>query len=115
MFNNLNNKDIITKSQVYEQIQPNKILGDSFAKTINCNGIHNNFFMDIPEILEEERRQQERKNDIAKFTKLAMEYDEVDNELIDNLFKNEDFLQSYTDEILSELSNNQQLINDIIL
>ena len=38
MFNNLNNKDIITKSQVYEQIQPNKILGDSFAKTINCNG-----------------------------------------------------------------------------
>ena len=54
MFNNLNNENIITKSQMYEQMLPAKILGDSFAKTLSYDGIKSNFCLDIPEILEEE-------------------------------------------------------------
>ena len=90
MLNNLNNFDnnnIITKSQMYEKTQPDKILGDIFAKTINYHGIHSNFCLDIPEIIEEEKRQQERRDDIARFTKLATSNLENDshNKLIEQL------------------------------
>lgn len=107
MFNSLNNENIILKSQMYEKTQPNKILGDSFAKTINCNGIHNNFFLDIPEIIEEEEKQQERLADIAKFTKLALSdvNDSSDKKLIQKLFSDEDFID--------ELSLNNDLIKDL--
>lgn len=107
MFNSLNNENIILKSQMYEKTQPDKILGDSFAKTINCNGIHNNFFLDIPEIIEEEEKQQERLADIAKFTKLALSdvSDSSDKKLIQKLFSDEDFID--------ELSFNNDLIKDL--
>ena len=53
MLNNLNNNDenIITKSQIYEKVQLDKVIDDSFAKTINYYGIHSNFCLDIPEII----------------------------------------------------------------
>lgn len=115
MFNNLNNENIITKSQMYEQLQPNKILGDSFAKTINYHGIHNNFCLDIPEIIEEEKRQQQRRDDIAKFTKLATSDIEntSHNKLVEKLFADKSFMKSYTDEILNSLSSDKQFLNDI--
>ena len=115
MLNNLNNENIITKSQMYEKLQPDKILGDSFAKTINYHGVHNNFCLDIPEIMEEERIQQERKDDIAKFTQLAMsDFDNLShNDLVDELFRESGFMSAYEDEIISSLSTNEQLLNDI--
>ena len=115
MFNNLNNENIITISQMYEKMQPDKNLGLSFAKTLNCQGIHNNFCLDIPEIIEEEQRHQERMNDIAKFTKLAVS--DMDNsshnDLVKELMSDDDFMKMYEDEIISELSTNEQLLSDI--
>ena len=113
--NNYNNENIITKSQMYEQTQPDKVLGDSFAKTINYHGIHSNFCLDIPEIIEEEKRQQERRDDIAKFTKLAVSDLENDshNKLVEKLFSDKEFLSVYTDDIISSLSSNEQLLRDI--
>lgn len=115
MFNNLNNENIITKSQMYEKMQPDKILGDSFAKTINYHGIHSNFCLDIPEIIEEEQKHQQRRDDIAKFTKLAIS-DLDDNshiKMVEDLFANPNIMSEYENEILSSLSTNKQLLNDL--
>ena len=114
VLNNLNNDNIIIKSQMYEQTQPDKVLGDSFAKTINCTGIHNNFCLDIPEIIEEEKRQQERRDDIAKFTKLAVS--DIENTSHNTLVEQlniEDILSEYEQKLISELSHNRQLLNDL--
>lgn len=115
MFNNMNNENIITKSQMYERIQPNKILGDSFAKTINYYGIHNNFSLDIPEILEEERKIQERKNDIAKFTKLATS--DIENtshsDRMKELLSDKSFRDEYEKQALASLASNSQFLNDL--
>ena len=115
MLNNLNNENIITISQMYEKMQPDKNLGVSFAKTINYQGIHNNFCLDIPEIIEEEQRNQERRNDIAKFTKLAISDIEntSHNDLVMDLMSDKDFMRIYEDEIFADLSTNEQLLNDI--
>jgi len=115
MFNNLNKENIITKSQMYEQMLPDKILGDNFAKTINYQGIHNNFCLDIPEIIEEEQRQQERRDDIARFTKLALSDvdSEIDDMLIDNLFKTKNVKDLFDDEVISSLSTNEELLSDL--
>ena len=115
MLNNINNENIITKSQMYEKMQPDKFLGDSFAKTINYQGIHNNFCLDIPEIIEEEKKQQEKRDDIAKFTKLAIS--DVENcsheEYVKELFADKTFLCEYEKEIISDLSFNEQLLEDL--
>ena len=117
MFNNLNKENIITKSQMYEQMLPDKILGDSFAKTISYHGIQNNFCLDIPEILEEEQRQQERRDDIAKFTKLAIS--DIDNnshnKLVEELFSDVELDALFKDNIISSLSTNEQLLSDLDL
>ena len=100
---------------MFEKTLPNNILGDRFAKTINCHGIHNNFYLDIPEIIEEEKRIQERKDDIARFTKLAISDMENDshNKMVEELFCMPEFMMEYEDEILNSLSNNSQLLQDI--
>ena len=87
MLNNLNKKkeNIITKSQIFEKLQLGKVICDSFAKTINYFGIHSNFNLDIPEIIEEEKRQQERKDDIKRFTELAVS--DMENTSHDRLVK----------------------------
>lgn len=115
MLNNLNNENIITKSQMYEKMLPDKILGDNFAKTINYHGIHNNFCLDIPEILEEEKKHQQRRDDIAKFTKLAIsDMDNLSHELmVKELFSDESILADYEQGILSELTTNEQLLADL--
>ena len=115
MLNNLNNENIITKSQMYEKMLPDNILGDNFAKTINYHGIHNNFCLDIPEILEEEKNHQQRRDDIAKFTKLAVsDMDNLSHELmVKELFSDKSILADYEQEILSELSVNEQLLADL--
>ena len=115
MFNNLNKDNIITKSQLFEQIQPDKILGDSFAKTINYQGIHSNFCLDIPEIIEQEKRKQERKDDIAKFTKLATSdiEDTSHNDRVKQLFSDKEALKEYENEIISSLCSDSQLLNDL--
>ena len=115
MFNNLNKENIITKSQIYEQMLPNNILGDNFAKTINYHGIHNNFCLDIPEIIEEKQRQQETRDDIAKFTKLAMSdiENESHNKLVEDLFSNGNVTDLFEDEVISSLATNQELLNDL--
>ena len=100
---------------MYEKMQPDKNLGVSFAKTLNYQGIHSNFCLDIPEIIEEEQRQQERRDDIAKFTKLAIsDFENTShNDLVKDLMSDEDFMKMYEDEIFAELSTNEQLLNDI--
>ena len=100
---------------MFERMQPNKILGNSFAKTINCYGIHNNFCLDIPEIIEEEKALQERKNDIAKFTKLATSDIEntSHNKLVEKLFRDKSLLNEYENQILLSLSSNEQFLNDL--
>ena len=115
MFNNLNKENIITKSQIYEQMLPNNILGGNFAKTINYHGIHNNFCLDIPEIIEEEQRQQERRDDIAKFTKLAISdiENESHNKLVEDLFSNGNVTDLFEDDVISSLATNQELLNDL--
>jgi hypothetical protein len=114
MFNNFNKQNIITKSQMYEQTSPNNLLGENFAKTISYHGIQNNFCHDIPEIIEEEQRQQERRNDIAKFTKLAISDMEntSHNELVEKLFAQNEMTQ-FDDEIIKSLSTNSKLLNDL--
>lgn len=115
MFNNLNKDDIITKSQLFEQIQPDKILGDSFAKTINYQGIHSNFCLDIPEIIEQEKQKQERHEDIAKFTKLAMSDMEnfTHDDRVKELFANENIRKEYEDEVLLSLCSDNQFLQDL--
>ena len=115
MLNNLNKENIITKSQMYEQMLPDKILGDSFAKTINYQGIHNNFCLDIPEIIEEEQRQQEKRDDIARFTKLAMSDidSESDSMLIEKLFRDKKVTDLFEDGIIASLSTNEELLSDL--
>lgn len=115
IYNDFDNENIITKSQMYEKMKPNNMLGESFAKTVNCNGIHNNFFLDIPEIIEDEKRQQQRRDDIAKFTKLAIsDFDTTeDNERVEELFKDKSVMSAYTDEILESLIDDEDFLNDI--
>lgn len=115
MLNNLNTENIITKSQMYEQMLPDKILGDSFAKTISYHGIQNNFCLDIPEIIEEEQRQQERRDDIAKFTKLAISDIENDShiKLVEELFADNKIEDLFEDSMISSLSTNEQLLSDL--
>ena len=100
---------------MYEKMLPDKILGDSFAKTINCNGIHNNFCLDIPEIIEEEKRHQERKNDISKFTQIMISdfNTEEEDKKIEDLLKDAFVMKAYTDDVLCSLSTNEQLLNDL--
>lgn len=115
LFNNSDNDNIIAKSQMYEKMQPDKILGDSFAKTINYQGIHSNFCLDIPEIIEEEKKQQQKRDDIAKFTRLAFS-DLDDNshiKMVEDLFSNPEIMKEYEAEVLSSLSVNDQLLNDL--
>lgn len=99
---------------MYENTEPNKVLSENFAKTINCHGIHNNFCLDIPEILEEEKKQQERRDDIARFTKLAISDIEntSQNQLVEKL--NIDIpLSEYENELIKKLSKNGQLLDDL--
>ena len=100
---------------MYEQIQPNRVLGDSFAKTINYHGIHSNFCLDIPEIIEEELSQQKRRDDIAKFTKLALS--DMDNnshdKLVEELFSDTAIMNEYESKILSSLAKNEELLRDL--
>ena len=117
MLNNLNNnnENIITKSQIYEKVQLDKVIDDSFAKTINYYGIHSNFCLDIPEIIEEEKRQQERRDDIIRFTKLAVS--DIENnsheDLVKDLFNDENTLDSYMAQAVKTLSTNEQLLKDL--
>lgn len=115
MLNNLNNENIITKSQMYEKMSPDNILGDIFAKTVNYQGIHNNFCLDIPEIMEEEKKNQQRRDDIAKFTKLAVsDLDNISHELmVRELFTDEAIMNEYEQSIISDLSTNKQLLSDL--
>lgn len=119
MLNNIsdsfNNKDIITKSQMYEQMSPDTISSDSFAKTINYQGIHYNFCLDKPEIIEEEKRRQEYREDVKKFTRLAMSdiENESHNDLVKKVLGDSVILDVYNDEIMSDLATNEQLLNDI--
>lgn len=117
MLNNLNKENIITKSQVYEQVLPCKILGGSFAKTVNYQGIHYNFCLDIPEILEKEQKQQEKANDIARFTMLAMsDFDSrADDELIKKLFQDKNVDDLYDESIYASLARNKELLEDLDL
>ena len=100
---------------MYEKMLPDKVLGDNFAKTINYKGIHNNFCLDIPEILEEEKKHQEKRDDIAKFTKLVISdmYNLSHELMVKELFSDENILEEYEQNILSELSTNEQLLSDI--
>ena len=100
---------------MYEKMLPDNILGDNFAKTINYHGIHNNFCLDIPEILEEEKKYQQKRDDIVKFTKLAMsDMDNLSHELmVKELFADESVMAEYEQEILSELSINEQFLVDL--
>ena len=100
---------------MYEKMQPDKMLGDSFAKTINYQGIHSNFCLDIPEIIEEEQRHQQRRDDIARFTKLAVS--DLDNDshikMVEELFSDTEIMNEYENKVLSSLSANRKLLNDL--
>ena len=67
------------------------------------------------EIIEEEQRQQERRDDIAKFTKLAMSdiENESHNKLVEDLFSNGNVTDLFEDEVISSLATNQELLNDL--
>ncbi len=114
MFNNLNN-DIISKSQLHEKISQNVVSEDIFAKTISYSGIRNKFHFDIPEILIYEKELQDRKNDIQKFTNLAMsDLDNLShNDMVMEIFKNGFANSEYEDAVLSELSMNEKLLRDL--
>lgn len=106
MFNNLNN-DIISKSQLHEKIAQNVASDDIFAKTVSYSGIQNRFHFDIPEILKYEKELQERKNDIQKFTNLAMSD-------MENLSHNDLFMELVQEDVfLSELASNESLLRDL--
>lgn len=99
--------NIISKTQLNEIIAQNSGSEDIFAKTVSYSGIQNNFHVDIPEILRYEKQLQERKNDIEKFTNLAMSDCEnlSHNDLVMELLKK--------DFVLSELSTNEDLLRDL--
>lgn len=114
MFDNLD-YEIISKTQINNKVLPDAISDDLFAKTISYSGIQNSFHIDIPEILSYENELEERKNDIKKFTKLAMS--DVDNlshnDLVMNIYKDDFYGSEYEKEILLELSENKNLLNDL--
>lgn len=114
MFNSLNN-DIISKSQMCEEIAKNTLDNDLFAKTVSYSGVEHNFHIDIPEILTYEKQLEERKIDIENFTNLVMSMDDIAcNEIINNIYMSESFAGSeFESEILSELSRNENLLNDL--
>lgn len=115
MWNSFNKANIITKSQMYELLKPCKVLCDNFAKTINYHGIHNNFCLDIPEIIEEEKQQQERREDIHKFTQLAMSdfENDIQDELVSKLLNDKDFMSEYETSLVCDLSTNERLLKDL--
>ena len=88
---------------------------DLFAKTISYSGIQNNFHIDIPEILSYEKQLEDRKNDIKKFTELAISDVEnlSHNDLVMEIYKNGFCGSEFESEILSELSNNEKLLKDL--
>lgn len=114
MFNSLNN-DIISKSQMCEEIAKNTLDNDLFAKTVSYSGVDHKFHIDIPEILTYEKQLEERKIDIENFTNLVMSMDDIAcNEIINNIYMSESFAGSeFESEILSELSKNENLLNDL--
>lgn len=115
MFNNSNN-NIISKSQLHQEIIKNTVLDDLFAKTISFTGVQYKFHIDIPEILSYEKRLQERKYDIEKFTNLVMSDLEntSHNDMVMEIYKNDFFGSDYESEILSELSVNEKLLKDLL-
>lgn len=114
MFNSLNN-DIISKSQICEEIAKSSVSSDLFAKTVSCSGVEHKFHIDIPEILSYEKQLEERKIDIEKFTNLVMSIDDSScNERINSLYMSESFAGSdFEAQILSELSRNENLLDDL--
>ncbi len=85
------------------------ILNDCFAKTINYYGIHSKFCLDNPEILEAELKLQERKEDIHRFTQIALANytNKEDEKLIKQLSK--------YDNLIYELADNENLLRDLDL
>jgi hypothetical protein len=77
--------------------------------------VHNNFCLDIPEIIEEEKKQQEKIDDIAKFTKLAVSDWENSSQdrLVEELFSDKKVLKEYEEEVIAALSSNEQLLRDL--
>ncbi len=99
--------NILSKTQLEDIITQNSGSEDIFAKTVSYSGIQNNFHIDIPEILKYEKQLQERKNDIEKFTNLAMSDWE-------NLSHNDMVMEIFKENIiLSELSTNEALLHDL--
>ncbi len=114
MFDNLD-YEIISKTQTNNKILQNTVSDDLFAKTISYSGIQNNFHIDIPEILSYEKHLEDRKNDIKKFTELAISDVEnlSHNDLVMEIYKNGFCGSEFESEILSELSNNEKLLKDL--
>lgn len=93
---------------MHEKIAQNAMSEDIFAKTVSYSGIQNNFHIDIPEILKYEKELQERKNDIQKFTNLAMSD-------ADNFSHNDLFMELVKKDVfLSELASNERLLQDLL-
>ena len=108
-----NQQNIITKSQVYTQMSPCNVIEGIFAKTVNYNGVHCNFCLDIPEIIEEEQRLQEKRDDIAKFTALSLSDGEYQDELIENLLKIDNLDILFDNEVYADLACNDELLHDL--
>ena len=115
MFDNLN-YNVISKSQIRDQIAKSGISEDIFANTVSYSGIENNFHLDVPEILKYEKQLQERRNDIIKFTQLATsDMDNLShNDLVMELYKDGFSGSEYEDIILNELSANERLLKDLM-
>ena len=114
MFDNLD-YEIISKTQTDNKILQDTVSDDLFAKTISYSGIQNNFHIDIPEILSYEKQLEDRKNDIKKFTELAMsDLDNLShNDLVMEIYKNDFYGSEFESEIISELSENERLLKDL--
>lgn len=119
MLNNINNNntDVNISSQLVKQNSQNTILGSNSigaANTKDAENIDNNFYIDSSDISNTAMKMFEKEQDVSNFTKLATSDPEntSHNDMVKQLFS-EGVTDPFEDSALSELTNNQSLLDDL--
>lgn len=114
MLNGIDNKDGILNSQLDRQSEVSKLatnpIKNAYANT------NKSMFIDETAISSEAVNLYEKEQDVKKFTNLAMsDPDDLSHEqIIDNLFS-KGVTDPFSDDVFSQLSNNQKLLDDLSL
>lgn len=115
MLNGINNNEGILNSQTDKQSEVSKLTTNPIRSNPYSN-VNKNLLIDETAISSEAVKLYEREQDIKKFTNLAMsDSDDLSHEqIIANLF-DKGAVDPFSDDALSQLSSNQNLLDDLAL